>query len=764
MTPVRRRLAGALGFAAVLGVAAWARLANVPAALGSGDLLLPDGDCAYHLLRIRRTVERFPHAPTFDPQSSWPNGGMCPWTDGFDVGGAAFVLAFGGAGSRERADVLAALYPVVLGLLLVWATIALARAVAPDGVREPVALAAGLLVALLPHAVMPSRFARVDHHVLEALAMTLLARWSLTAPEPTEGRRRRMLFEAEGALLSAGALYVFTGATVYVAIAAGVLLARALAARPAPPMVGLGAPGLLCGAAVAAALSLPLVAEHGRRLSYVFPSMLQPALLAAAAAALALAALAGRLLPSSGAAVRGAATLAAGIALAGAATAAWRGPGAEVVRGIEEWLLHRDPWLSGVEEFQPLFSSKYEGVVPGLYAFYGVCGWAVVPALALGSAEAARARRGRGLGFLFTGVGLLAMTVVQVRFGRVFAPFVAVAVAMALAWIARVAATHVRRPPAGGAILVAALGIAVLDPRLRSRVAILPPVAPDAIHSAALDLRDGAQRERGSGPGVATRWDFGHHIEAVSGRPVVANGFGSLADPEGFREMVRMSLGSEADLYALLSRRDLGFVVGGAATMPARSPGGAPLFERREDGSGVFGRTYLRDVALAPLVIGGSGVPDLDVPHLSRLLPRFASAWAAPGLASSVPVLWVYERVPGATLAGTAAPGARVVAELPFQENGRPHAYRAFTVADRDGRWRLVLPLPSGFARPTLSTGPAWRLRAAAGPWVAVAVAESAVRAGTSVAVGSLPVRAARAAAAGGRGGAAVPGPRPGIH
>lgn len=743
----RRHLAWALGFGAVLAVSVWARLANFPAALASGELLAPDGDSAYHLLRILRTAERFPRVPTFDPDMNWPTGGASPWADGFDVGGAAFVLALGGAGSPQRAALLAALYPVVLGLLVVWAAVALARGVAPEPVRAPVALASGLLAGLLPQGVAASRFARVDHHVLEALAMVLLARWALTRPAGEDPLRRRARFEVEGALLSAGAVYVFTGATVYVALAAAVLMASTLGERGAWPACGSGSPALICGGGLAAALSLPAISGHGLWLSFAFPSLLQPALVAAAGAGLGLAALAARVLPGAGPVARAAATLAAVAACAAAAAVIWPGLGSEVARGIGGWLFHRDPWLSRVDEFQPLWSHPaYGGIWGAPYQFFGAAGWLAPLSLALGGAEAARAGRARGLGFAAMATGLFLLTLLQIRFGRVFAPFLAVATALALAWLAGVAAAAAgRQREAGAAVLLAAVGLAAADPRLRTRLAVPPPTGPDAIQSAALDLRDGVRPPRGGGPGVATSWELGHQVEAIAGRPVVANGFGSYLDPAGFQEMERLGEGSEAQLYATLERRDLGFLVAGAATMPGRGPGSGAggLFERGEGGAVVLGRAYLRQVPLSPLVVAGSGVPALDVRHLARLLPRFASAQRVAGISFSLPVLWVYERVPGATLSGTAPPGARVLAELPFREHGWPHVYRAWTDAGADGRWDLVVPIPTGFARPTLWTGPSWLLRAGDGAPVPVAVPEGAVRAGGRVAVGRVPAAAA---------------------
>jgi dolichyl-diphosphooligosaccharide--protein glycosyltransferase len=744
-----RRIAWPAGFAAILTVAAWARISNFQAVLASGEMLPPDGDSAYHVLRILRTAERFPRVPTFDPDMNWPAGGMCPWADGFDAGGAAFVLALGGARSPQRSSLLAGLYVVVLGLLSVWATVALARAVAPERAREPVALASGLLAALLPQGVAVSRFARVDHHVLEALAMVLLARWVLTRPDAGEGgARRRVLFEVEGALLSAGAIYVFTGATVYVALAAAVALVSTLARRGAPPLLGSGAPGLLCGGGLAAALSLRAISEHGRWLSFAFPSLLQPALVAAAGGGLALATLVRRMLPGAGAAARTAATLATGIACVAALAIVWPGLASEVSRGIGGWLLHRDPWLSRVDEFQPLWSHPaYGGVWTALHDFFGVAGWLAPLSLVLGGSEAVRAGRARGLGFAALAAALLLLTLLQIRFGRVFAPFLAVATALALAWLARVAGAATGRWQAGGgAVLLAATALATMDPRLRTRLAISGPAAPDAIHSAALDLRAGARPPRGGGAGVATPWDLGHYVEAIAGRPVVANGFGSYLDEAGFEEMTRLGQASEVDLYALLERRDLGFLVAGAATRPGResgpSAGAGDLFERREGGAIVLGRAYLREVPLAPLVIAGSGVPELGVRHLSRLLPRFASAQRVAGISFALPVLWGYERVPGARLSGTATPGTRVVAELPFREHGWPHTYRAWTDAGADGRWDLVVPVPTDFARPTLWTGRPWQVRVGGGAPVSVAVPESAVRAGSRIAVGVPPRRA----------------------
>jgi hypothetical protein len=84
---------------------------------------------------------------------------------------------------------------------------------------------------------------------------------------------------------------------------------------------------------------------------------------------------------------------------------------------------------------------------------------------------------------------------------------------------------------------------------------------------------------------------------------------------------------------------------------------------------------------------------------------------------------------------GKAAPGARVVAEIELVEWGRPHRYRAWTVAGPDGRWTLRVAVPSGLAVRSIRTGPAWRVAAGDAPPVPVVVPERAVREGLSVGV-----------------------------
>ncbi|MCK7518866.1 MAG: hypothetical protein MZV64_14640 [Ignavibacteriales bacterium] len=112
-------------------------------------------------------------------------------------------------------------------------------------------------------------------------------------------------------------------------------------------------------------------------------------------------------------------------------------------------------------------------------------------------------------------------------------------------------------------------------------------------------------------------------------------------------------------------------------------------------------------------------------------MPVFASTRTVGGIDDPLPVLWTYEVVAGARLEGRAAPGTRAVLEIPLAEHGRPHVWRAFADAGADGRWSLVVPVPTDLATATIATGGAPRVGDA--PASPISVPEAMVRAGAVV-------------------------------
>jgi hypothetical protein len=149
----------------------------------------------------------------------------------------------------------------------------------------------------------------------------------------------------------------------------------------------------------------------------------------------------------------------------------------------------------------------------------------------------------------------------------------------------------------------------------------------------------------------------------------------------------------------------------------------------------VLDLAWMASRPLSTLLVAGSGFPSTGIPHLDRLMPRYASAEVVGGLAFALPVAWTFERVEGAVLRGRAAPGARVVVEIPFRERGRPHTWRGWGDASADGSYALRVPVPTGRAWPTLVTGAAALLRVPGRPDVTLAIPEAAVRSGETLEV-----------------------------
>jgi hypothetical protein len=719
------RLTAALAVATLATLARTSRAADVL----RGGAVFPsnlDGDSAYHLRRTLAASLDFPSVLVVDPLTNWPEGGPCPWAPGFDQLGAALVILSGAAGTA-RAPAIAAALPVLLGVGAALAAGAAARRAIPaEAPRLAAGLAAGLAAALAPAAVALGLLGRTDHHVAELLSYGLLGAWALADAGEGPAARR---YEAAGALIVGGSLWLFSGALIYLAIAGGMLILRQLAGRGGGGLVGSGAAGFFGGGLLAAASYGPLIPEHGVWFSYRFPSLLQPALAGLAGLGVgATAALVGlwrRAGGLSSPAVRralgggGLAALAAGAALAGPVSA-----------GLSEWLFRSDPWLAGIAEFQPLLGSPL-GEAAAWAEAWGAFGWLLPAGLALSgvaTAALARQRPGRALALAAWVLGALALALLQRRFSGIAATALAAGTG---AGLAALLARAPRLAPAGPALVLA---LSLASPGWREALVRQPAGPLDSVAQAALYVR-GAAPPGGPGPGVLAPWDMGHLVLLLSGKPVPANGFGTFLDEEAFAAVMGAYTGGEADVLALTGERDLGWVVAGARTfVTARILEGRPepfLMDPQE--RWVLNPEFVRGLPFAAAIQGGSGLPAAGVPHLERLCPVYASADRIPRTALGLPWIWVYQPVAGALLVGQAPPGARVVGEIALETPGGPVPFRAWTDAGPDGAWQLRVPVPGGRGG-ALPTG-AWRLRVGEAPPIEVAVSEAAVRTGATLAL-----------------------------
>jgi hypothetical protein len=400
-------------------------------------------------------------------------------------------------------------------------------------------------------------------------------------------------------------------------------------------------------------------------------------------------------------------------------------------------MLHRDPWIANIAEFQPLLWDKDRGrwAMVHVEALLGPVGILGALALPLGTWVAWRHSPSRAASFAMAASVISGMALLQIRFVRIAAPLLAIAISLALRGLGNLLTRlPVARRLAGVTPFLGAAVIVLSSRDLRSQVHVGSARDVPAFAQAVLDLKLDRPPIHGRREGVLVPWDTGHAAMQLSGRPVASNGFGSYMDPESFAEVRDAFQGKERRLVATMEKHDLGHVIGGGFVLSKHLA--APSDEGPVAGDPpALNTKFMRRTPLSQLLIAGSGLPAAQLPHLERLMPVRASQAVAGGLSFPLPIVWTYELVPGARITGRAEPGTMVVGEIGLEEWGRSHRYRAWTVAGQDGRWRLAVALPSGFLTHTIRTAPAWRITAGDAPPIDLSVPEGAVREGREIAV-----------------------------
>jgi hypothetical protein len=340
------------------------------------------------------------------------------------------------------------------------------------------------------------------------------------------------------------------------------------------------------------------------------------------------------------------------------------------------------------------------------------------------------------------------LTARQSRFARELAPVLAIAAALGLGRCAQLLTARVGlaavRDRLGRAL---ALGVAVLlvlgaEPTWR-RLWPSPKEPARGAQAAGLFLARHAQdRHDGSRAGALTDSISGAFMMWPARVPVVANNV--LSHPA-----VNAALAGDED-HALdfMQERDLGWFVPSTEhwALMQLTPGALRLIVLGPDGRGVLDPRFLQRAPLAVAALGGGGIPQLNVQHLTELMPRFASEDAMPGVAFFLPTAWVYERVAGARVHGRAKPAALVLGRLELHAHGNPLPYTAWTRADQNGAFELRLSLPSGLREGGLVTGAHYAIATASDPAQVhtLEVPVRAVRSGTLIELAPLTGASAR--------------------
>ena len=470
-------------------------------------------DDLYHLKRIGWSAAHWPRVLAFDPDRGL-HGAWCPWPPLYDaaLGGVARLL--GMASVAWVAPVAVSLFAAALA----W-VVASWRGLVAGAV-------AGLIVALQPYLLDVSSGGSLDHHWAEPIFVTLIAA-AVLAP-----RRARLAGVALGVAIAA-ALFVQTALLVAAALAfAALFFITDDACR-----------GAIAFALPAIAIALyRLLQPAGYPSNPWFLGWLHVAVLAAAAVAFL-----ARLLRA-----KRIVALAAG-ALCLAPLLPSLAAGAHFFGG--------DPWLSSIDEFQPMFrdpatfGTELANLTGGaLLAFFLWHRQRVVALFAIAYAVLSITSHR----FLVPGVGMFAvaaaLAVAKEDEGASGGRARPGALKRRTRWIARTtaAASGVWRPAAGGLLAIALL------PTISYAIyaATQPRPAED-------DARVVAQAVAKLPPGrVLAPWSLGHAIDVVGRHPVVLDNFGSMPGAPLFDDASRALLAtSEAQLVRWCRAHGVRYVV-----------------------------------------------------------------------------------------------------------------------------------------------------------------------------------------------------------
>jgi dolichyl-diphosphooligosaccharide--protein glycosyltransferase len=743
------RLERAAAALALFGLAFAVRSLTLPLRLGPLGPL-HDPDSYYHARRILYGALHFPSVLARDPYINHPHGGEPIWSPLFDWAGAALARVVLGAPEPESLERLLAWIPPLLGALTVLCA-------ARFGARHfggGAGLLAGALLAVLPAHVAYSQLGYVDHHAAEALAAAalllagagLLARLEAGAPAARPAL-------ACGAVVGL-ALLLWPGMLLHVVLleltAAGFLLSRRR-------RVGLEATAralALAHAAAFAALAPFALGRHWERWGAFHPVVLsgfQPWLLGSAAAAYALVAAALRRAPPECSLLRRLATAGSAAALVLAASALWLPELPGAARDAWDWLVRRESFQASVTESQPLLLPRGRlDLRPALGQLSALP--LLLPLLvpvALCDLRRSRSRAAGALLLVFA-AGLLAATLLQLRFGNSFC----VALAPLSGWCAallarggapRLGAARARAAVAAGLLVCVAPALAGYRPELANLARWLaggePHLDPGAwrrlrLLEVARWIRDGTPAtsgwlEAGARPeyAVLAPWPDGHLLEWVARRPTAVDNFGDdvgaenlplsfeyYRAPEERASEILEALGARYAIFEYRRLREWA-KLGPRALLP---------------------RLYFADGGAAPRSFAVErGVLKrlrLPAPAVERHRLVYESE-ANPG-APERPAFKIYEHVRGALLVGASAPGAPVEARLPAETNrGRHFEFVSHTRADARGRFALRFPYATQGAPPAVVPAGPVRVESAGRVW-RVEVPEAAVQGGLEVAVG----------------------------
>jgi dolichyl-diphosphooligosaccharide--protein glycosyltransferase len=679
-------------------------------------------DAYYHLRRILYSVLHFPTVLHFDAYINFPEGAKPIWPPIFDWTVALLALPFYRVAGLAGVEWVAMWVPPLLG----GATVVAVYALAKRHFDWATAVLSALILSVLSAHFWYSQIGFVDHHAAVALTSTLLlaATMSLLDRDASAAANAWRPAVATGLALAA-ALLVWPGSLLHVGIAESGLLVYLLG-RPRGDRAIAFARRFALAQAVACVAVLPFCWGSGwpqwSEFSPLVLSYFQPWMFASLTLyGLVCAWLWSR--PGAGGS-RGA-RLVSGFAVGAALLGTSLLLAPELWAGVEDawhWMSRRESFQALVAESRPLL--ERDGRFTTLTAVQRLS-WFVLffPAAAIAAGVWAWRRPNRHALLLWVGwsMALFAVTLLQRRFFNSFS----VAMALVMGWSIcqgdRLLSRFAGRFRLGSwATRVALVGLVLvllaplqstyrphvtklLDPSSDSPQLFTPMLAKRWMM---VELAGWMSRRTPVTVGwmdssgrpayaVLAPWDMGHVIEYVARRPSVTDNFGDDIGAKNFELARRYYRSRERPASAILDRLGARYVVA------QRDSGflGDPPGERS-----VFSALYLHDGSEFTRQHGAR--KDEIVPALTRHRLVYESRLKVENDIDGRAHYKLFEHVPGAQIAGRAAPGARIRLRLRlFTNRDRKTFYRASATADSKGRYRLRVPYANKGGPPSVRPG-----------------------------------------------------------
>jgi dolichyl-diphosphooligosaccharide--protein glycosyltransferase len=251
--------------------------------------------------------------------------------------------------------------------------------------------------------------------------------------------------------------------------------------------------------------------------------------------------------------------------------------------------------------------------------------------------------------------------------------------------------------------------------------------------------------------GVMTWWDYGNFILYRAERPAVANNFQTGIDDAADFFIAQ----NESAADRIMEKRNAKYVVVDYL-MGSASIGIPGIFDSMATLAGDDATTYFMSYRMLDPTIGGTAayVEGNDKYYgtmYSRLyndrglggrnplgnmtsgLRHYRLVYANSG---TDPVI-VFERVAGATVAGSALPGHKVELQLDITDGTADRTYYSMTTADQNGTYSFTVPYATRVAVGTVKTGEHYVI-SSGNAKAEVVVTEDAVQGGATVSAGGL--------------------------